>query len=148
VCRNEVVTFTASGGSTYLWSHNNSTAATITAPSNVAGSYTYDVIGTNANGCVDTGYVALKVNTCTGLNELAGRSAISLYPNPSKGQFVIESDQALRLIITNELGQLIRTVSLDGSNNNKMIISDLERGIYFVTGQGSTETIREKIVIQ
>lgn len=60
ICQGGSSTFTANGGSTYLWMPGNLSAnpATLTPSSTT----TYTVVGTDANGCADTSGFTLTVN--------------------------------------------------------------------------------------
>jgi hypothetical protein len=70
------------------------------------------------------------------------KSTIRIYPNPSNGEFKIESDKDEEITITDGTGRVVRTYKLTPSNNN-IVITGLSSGIYFV----SAENFREKIVV-
>ncbi|MBN8682365.1 MAG: hypothetical protein J0L99_06920, partial [Chitinophagales bacterium] len=57
ICAGTVATLTASGGTSYLWSNTETTAAI-----NVTAAGTYTVIVTNANGCSATATTTITVN--------------------------------------------------------------------------------------
>jgi hypothetical protein len=138
---------TAHGGSTYVW-NTAAVTPTISALSTVAATTVYAVTGTDPNGCVNTASVQVKVNTCTGIEEISiSQNAFTIYPNPSNGIFTIKSDSNMSLTLLNELGQELRTLDLSGQNDQTLIISDLARGIYFIVGQGETTKVCQKIVI-
>jgi len=56
---------------------------------------------------------------------------------------MIHSDSESSLQLINELGQVIKQISLDKNNAHKIQMSELPNGIYFIVGDG----IREKIVV-
>jgi PKD repeat protein len=61
VCAGDFVTLTGNGGSTYSWMPGSLSGSPVTdAP---AASTTYTVTGTDANGCSNTGTVAVTVNS-------------------------------------------------------------------------------------
>jgi hypothetical protein len=91
ICKNESVTLTAGGATSYTWTDANaSTTSSISATSNVVTTLIYSVTGTSAQGCKTTTTIAVNVNGCNGINEAQNfRSEVSLYPNPSNGIFSI-----------------------------------------------------------
>jgi hypothetical protein len=147
ICRNENVQLFAGGASTYNWS-NGMTGGTITvAPVNQS---TFTVIGTDIYNCKDTVAVVVKVQSCLGLNEYSsGASGISVYPNPSTGNFTIASKLNVSLSVVDELGRVVRSVSLTEANNRTENVATLPPGIYFVTGkEAGGENVAFKVVVE
>ncbi|WP_317899911.1 T9SS type A sorting domain-containing protein [Aurantibacillus circumpalustris] len=146
ICVKESVEITAAGGSSYAWD-NTMTGPTITvSPTGTTANYT--VTGTDDNGCSSTATVQVKISNCSGLNELSNlNSGVSIYPNPNDGKFTIQTSADLKLSLVNELGQLIRVINLSANNNYEVNISDLAKGIYFVSGQIDGLQIYQKIVV-
>ena len=68
-----------------------------------------------------------------GNSEFDNNFSFSLNPNPTSGNFVINSPNVLvdKIQIINNLGQIISTIFLS-QNNSSVEISDLATGIYFV----------------
>jgi hypothetical protein len=144
-CRGESLNVIGQGGVSYVWS-NSATGTTITVNPTINTIYT--VTGTDANGCVNTGTIQVKVSGCTGIEESAMSSVqLAVYPNPNNGEFVIQSNSAINLKLINELGQIVRVISLSGTNNHQVNVSDLAKGIYFVVGDTTHSSIRQKIVV-
>ncbi|WP_317899913.1 glycine-rich protein [Aurantibacillus circumpalustris] len=146
ICTKESVGITAAGATSYAW-NNTMTGPTITvSPTGTTANYT--VTGTDDNGCSSTATVQVKISNCSGLNELSNlNSGVSIYPNPNDGKFTIQSKVDLKLNLVNELGQLIRVINLSAINNHEVNISDLAKGIYFVSGQIDGLQIYQKIVV-
>ncbi len=90
ICRNSSSTLTASGAGTYSWSTGASGASTqVSPPINIT--YNYTVTGTDANGCSSTATVMVRVELCTGVEEIAATdSEVLVYPNPSQGTYRID----------------------------------------------------------
>jgi len=59
-CMNDVVTLTASGGVSYIWS-NSATSAAISIPFNSMGTFNYYSIATDIHGCKDTAFFTASV---------------------------------------------------------------------------------------
>jgi len=144
ICRGESTILTANGANTYVW---NNTATTPSFAINPIINTNYTVTGTNLNGCKGTGTVQIKVNTCTGISEINKEKGIKIYPNPNNGDFTIESQLAIDLLIINELGQTIKTIQLSSANNLQLKVSDLSNGIYFIVGKNKTTNINQKIIV-
>lgn len=141
ICIKESVQLHGQGGVSYVWSTSANTA-TITVAPTIQTNYT--VTGTDANGCVSTGSVQIKVSNCLGLNELNGKNnTLLIFPNPNNGEFTVQAEEPLSLNVINELGQVVRTIGLSENNNYKVTVSDLSKGIYFISGL----KIHQKVVV-
>ena len=137
---------TASGAVTYTWSNNATTSTVNVAPTITASTYT--VTGTDANGCVNSSVITIKVNTCTGINGIAvNDKALVVYPNPSNGEFTITGDSDITLKIVNELGQEVSNIKLSAQNDHKVSVSNLANGIYFIVGQNENGAVNQKIIV-
>jgi hypothetical protein len=144
ICRGESTILKANGANTYVW---NNTATTPSFVINPIINTNYTVTGTDANGCKGTGTVQVKVNTCTGISEINKEKGLKIYPNPNNGEFTIESQLAIDLLIINELGQTIKIIQLSSANNLQLKVSDLANGIYFIVGKNNTTNINQKIIV-
>jgi hypothetical protein len=49
--------------------------------------------------------------------------------------------------LVNELGQVIRSLDLNATNNYKADISDLSGGIYFMVGERNGIKINQKVIV-
>lgn len=148
VCRDETVTITASGANTYTWNTNVSSPS-ITATSSLVTVLNYTVRGTGANGCVNSGTVAVKVNGCTGLEETQEVKSLQLYPNPSGGDITIQSTASdTQVLLVNALGQLVQRYALNAANNYTVNVSNLSDGIYFVRVENAAAESALKLVVR
>jgi hypothetical protein len=145
ICRFEFVDIIAGGGVTYNW--NTGSTNTVLTVSPVGNIINYTVTGTDANGCSSTATVQIKISTCAGITELNSANGLNIYPNPNNGVFTIETNTAIQLNLVNELGQLVRVITLSDANNYKVSVNDLAQGIYFISGQKDTVQIYQKIVV-
>lgn len=83
-----------------------------------------------------------KSDFVTGIKENSkNKITFSLYPNPNAGSFFVQSSVEEKLVVTNELGQYIRTVELNTITNNSAKVDGLKSGIYFVSGKSGTSKI-------
>ena len=144
VCSGSTVTLTGGGASTYVWSNGvaNGTAFTPTATAS------YTVTGTSAvSGCTATAVTSVTVNTCTGIHEATGNVVFSVYPNPSKGQFILQSSVfPATLVVFDVTGkQVIRKdiTEMETSVN----ASELTNGVYYISLITETGTANAKMLI-
>lgn len=151
ICKGEFVEIHAGGAVSYTWQNPGSgsvNGATLTvSPQNPTNNYT--VGGTDANGCMGTGTVQLKVSTCNGINgESLAADGLIIYPNPNTGEFMVRSGAKMDLVLINELGQVIRAFVLSEANNYTISVNDLANGIYFISGKNDAAPINRKIVVE
>jgi hypothetical protein len=147
MCRGENNTLNVSGASNYSWSTGATTASFVITPSLVT-TVTYSVLGTGSNACTGTTSIQVKINSCTGLNQLnTDNNLLSVYPNPSNGELKIKAEQAMDLNLVNELGQVIKSIQLNANNNYEITLNDLSAGIYFITGTRQDARINQKIIV-
>ena len=142
LCIGQNATLTATGANTYTWVPGGFVAPTIVIQPSVTTTYT--LTGADVNSCESSNLVTITVNACTGFSNLNNlNTELRIYPNPNNGEFVIEASKEEVVTITNELGQVIRTLKLNSENNYSTKVSGLATGIYFVAGS----QFREKVVI-
>jgi len=68
------------------------------------------------------------------ITETAANSALTVYPNPGNGEFVVEMKgiEASRLEITDLTGKTIKTILIPNPQQQlKVDLSKAEKGIYF-----------------
>jgi len=120
------------GPYTYLWSPGSMTTQTV---SNVLpGTYTVQV--TDAQGCMFT--TTTTVNFSTGSGYIPGLSNVSVYPNPSNGNFELQVKTVKSLDmdveVFNALGEKVYGKRYEGqlSGNIALSLQDAAAGIYSV----------------
>lgn len=141
-CMEDVTELTGTGAISYQW--NSPSALLIGSPVNVSpnSSTTYTLIGTDANGCKGSTTYQLNVTECVGLKDVSTTaSGIKLYPNPNKGEFVIEINNKAEntVVVTDLTGRVLVNTS---SRNEKISIdlSNYSNGVYYV--KINTEVIK------
>ncbi|HRD37533.1 MAG TPA: T9SS type A sorting domain-containing protein, partial [Bacteroidia bacterium] len=72
---------------------------------------------------------------------------LSIFPNPNSGSFTIQTKVDVVLEIVNELGQVVRNIKLDASNNHQTNITGLADGVYCLKDKLSGTIIKNKIVV-
>ncbi len=145
ICVGQTASLTASGANTYSW---NTTATTSVIAVSPTVTTSYSVTGTS-NGCVGNTSITQSVSAGTGVNSFAAAetSALKIYPNPSKGDLMIAGDQEMNLSLVNNLGEVVKIISLNAQNNYKAPLTNLANGIYFIVGDNDHKTISQKIIV-
>jgi len=149
ICKGEKTLLTASGGTSYVWTNQTpTTASIIVTPTLVNLTTTYTVTGTDANGCQGVATKGVKVITCPGINELnKEESFVEIYPNPNSGAFTIQVKSDMQLSLINELGQVIQELNFSEENQYQQKIQGLSSGIYFIKGVHNGSSIMNKLVV-
>ncbi|MCC6372051.1 MAG: T9SS type A sorting domain-containing protein [Bacteroidia bacterium] len=134
MCVGESVTLTATGAQNYQWSSSPSSILfgnpIVVSPTT---SQLYAVTGTDNKGCSGVTSVILDVNECTGINEQNALAGLNVYPNPSKGIFIVEFNKSIsRLVeVTDVTGRLVLSQKAD-SDKFSFDLSNVSKGVYLI----------------
>ena len=147
ICPGENSVITMTGAISYTLENTSAAISTNTISVSPAITTNYTVTGLASNGCTGSSVKTLTVSNCTGLetNILKEENDLWIYPNPSKGAFTLNAQKNMEIEISNNMGQLIKTIQLNEKNNFSSLITDLPEGIYFV-GSVQNKT-RKKIIV-
>jgi hypothetical protein len=133
-------------GASYQWIDCNNNNAPISGAINqsftptTSGSYAVVV---TLNGCVDTS--ACQTVTITGLDiQASSKLPFSIYPNPNRGNFTIQSTKGGVFELIDVTGKVINTYTI--TNTQQTVNENIPAGIYFVREKESG-TI-QKLVVQ
>jgi hypothetical protein len=111
-----------------------------------SGSHTITYTYTDINGCTSQAAVTLTVTDCTDLAENS-LFDIKVFPNPSDGIFTIKANEKTLVTISNQLGQVVRTINLDDQNAYRISINDLSPGTYFLFIKGDFHSVTKKLIV-
>jgi thiol-disulfide isomerase/thioredoxin len=106
--------------------------------------------GTEAENLQEMIDFILQFATAVGVNENLKTVAeqVSLYPSPASNfvdvNFSQLSEPVSSLIITNAIGQIIKTIAVNESLKTQFVVGDLENGIYFMNIQNNSKVIGVK----
>ncbi len=93
------------------------------------------------------GVYTTATTTTAGINTNTIEANFSIYPNPNNGQFVISNEGEGTLKIIDQLGQTVKTISLNAKNDHYVSVPDLPKGIYFVQIKTKQGIGSKKIII-
>lgn len=131
ICRNEIITLTASGANSYSWD-TGSSLPIISYTATIAVPRTFTVIGYDNNGCSAKTTVSVDVKTCTGINE-EQINAISIFPNPGAGEFTLNNTGSsyTSIQIYNATGILVKQQDLV-TDINYIDLHEQSSGVFIV----------------
>jgi hypothetical protein len=111
----------------------------------------YTVIVSDTNSCKNSTTLYVEI---TGIDEVNDQS-ISVYPNPSNGNFIVELVQsensaAISIDVVNTLGQIIFSSEEKMSSQAKeeIELKSVSSGVYFIEIRTASDFVRKKIVIE
>jgi hypothetical protein len=146
ICRGETNTLTLSGASNYIVGTSPVTGNAATINPQISTIYT--VSGTDENGCENSIIYQSIVSPCTGISESElFMQTISVFPNPNNGEFTVNVASDITLSLMNNLGQVLKTIALNSSNNFTAELSNVSAGVYFLVGQNENGKVNQKIII-
>ncbi len=134
VCAGEAVALAASGANSYVWNTGANSGVVIINPTSTSA---YTVVGTNANGCKNQSSITQQVSECTSIDESLNQNnfKLSIYPNPSSGQFYLETEIDFDVVVINTLGEEIMKHKVD-SSYFEINLNDEPSGIYIINVNG------------
>jgi type IX secretion system substrate protein/NHL repeat-containing protein len=145
ICTGSTATLTASGANTYTW-NTGATGASISPSPTVTTNYT--VTGTDANNCMNTDTLSVIVVDCTtGIEQFANINELNIYPNPNKGNFVIEPSSATKqtMQVYDVNGKLVLSQSINGKTT--IDASSLNEGVYNISLTSGEGVVNKRVVI-
>ena len=140
------------GYASYQWYYNNVLIGGATSNYYVATQNgDYGIVVGNANGCMSGVNIS---NFILGIDNFLTDKAISIYPNPTSGEFEIsfvsKDDQDMLISFYDKVGQLVqsRTVqTINGANRITMNEENLSAGIYMIQLTGTTNVITKMLMV-
>ncbi len=118
---------------------------------NTAWAWEYNAIGQLGNGANTNSQVPLQVVALCpvlSINEIAEQVSVSVFPNPSNGQFTLAlSNEKGFVEIYNSIGKLVYQSEIRNPKS-EMDLSNQPKGMYFVRFYAGLKMQTEKIIIQ
>ena len=158
ICGNSSIVIDAGAGFVnYLWSTGES-SQTITIDSTGTGYNTINVLVqvTDTLSCLGSDDINITFTNCVGMNDVDNNIfTIAIYPNPSKGKFVIESNttavKEVEMNITDINGRLIihkQLKNTSGAFKEMIDFRNQAKGVYFVKISNNGVNKVFKVIIQ
>ena len=124
---------------TYDWSNGASSLNLFNVP---GGSYTVTV--TDGTNC--TSSTIIEIPVFTGLDESNLKSTLRLDPNPTEGIMTVSAPKELRVEKISLFNVLGTNIQVEVSPSNKLDLSSLTNGIYFLRIETNQGTVTRKVV--
>ena len=109
-----------------------------------------DAAYSNANWSNIKESTTTYANTCKTLGvDNAAFTKPTIYPNPTNGEVNISNIILEKANVYNELGQLVKTFSLNSINTNNIInLSGLPKGVYYIYLINGDAASAKKIIVE
>ncbi|WP_317896721.1 GEVED domain-containing protein [Aurantibacillus circumpalustris] len=156
MCPTEVVSLSAATNASgsnvsFQWVSNISQVVLIGNPVSVSPSAPslYTVTVTDGNGCKKEAAIFQNVLNCTGITERTILSGLTVYPNPTHGEFSIETANTFEksIEIIDVAGKVV-VKSTSSAEVVKLNLKDFSSGIYYVKIQSNNSVDVVKVVKQ
>jgi hypothetical protein len=143
ICAGQSATLSAYGAASFTWNTGAVSGSIVVTPT------VSTVYSVSAASCANGNTVSVVVSACTGLPSFAAETQqVKVYPNPSDGEFFIESAGGYKSVVITDISG--RTVKALNGNSEKMSanISDLSAGVYYVKIQSAEGSHVVRIIRQ
>jgi hypothetical protein len=106
--------------------------------------------GLNNHGNTNRGYELARSFATLGVDDFSLNNTSSVYPNPSNGNFSVESKTGLdKISIYSLTGALIETIAVkDKSNLVEVSLKNSQKGVYLIQLENDSEKSWKKIIIE
>lgn len=149
-------TSTTSGSTTYSWDFGDATTSISTDPIHAySNTITYTVTLTATNECGSDTFTDTITLSSVGLNDLFLNGDVSVFPNPSKGEFTLDltvvSSSDVTLRVENVLGARVyesKPGMIEGTYSEVISLGNAPAGMYFVRVIAGEQELVKKIIVE
>lgn len=147
---------TIPNAASYLWTPGNQTTPTIllTGSEMGAGTHTITATATDNNGCVSTDQIFVTFDICSFISENDQELSLMVHPNPATNVLNIQINglaNKAEYFLLNYQGQVVynsNQMNINGVHTNKIDLTGVAKGIYYLRLHTGTTTTVKKVVIQ
>ncbi len=140
------------GFDSYQWYYNNVLISGATSYFYVATQNgDYGIVVSNANGCQSGVNIP---NFSIGIDDISSEKGISIYPNPTSGQFELSfssnDNQNVTIAIFDKVGQMVQSrIVQTVTGINKIVMDDqqLSSGVYTIQLAGKSKVVSKLLLI-
>lgn len=139
------------GFETYQWSTGDTSRFILVSPNDSI----YSVSVTDQNGCSAVDSIKVTVDICTGIEELASKPSILVFPNPANGVVNIKlgalASDEIKIGIYDLSGKEIKSKLVNPKDRKAEWILNLDdqvKGIYFIKIGTKTQSFFHKLILQ
>lgn len=128
----------------YVFNYANATIDFVWARRSSAG------YGLNNHGGGNRGYnISIPLSATLGVDDFSLKTS-AIYPNPSNGNFSIETKTGLdKINVYSQTGSLVETINIQGESETvEVSLKSLQTGIYLIELQNEQEKTWKKIIIK
>lgn len=110
---------------------------------------------TDEFGCQNFAQDIIYVGECLGINEVLEGLQVEIYPNPSKGSFVVklksDNSESMNLKVLNNLGEVVYSegnIVIDQIFMREIDLNGFSEGLYFINLYSNSTSYIEKLIIK
>ncbi|MES2132922.1 MAG: SBBP repeat-containing protein [Bacteroidota bacterium] len=149
LCAGQSAVLTASGANSYTWSTGVNTTTASVSPTVTT---LYTVTGmSSSTGCRNNASITQSVSACTSVFETE-EMVFTVYPNPSNGNFIIQSGKALSQLQVDLFDATGRLVFSKQFQNPEELVSigltDYAKGIYVLKLNYDGKQSHQKMILE
>ncbi len=126
ICPGKSVILTASGGASYIWSHDLPLSSSVIVYPEVSTLYSVTAFGNGS--CIATELIYIETGACVDISEYMGMED-TVYPNPSTGTITLITKAGGKLEISDLLGKILLEKKVE-SSATILNLNDLPAGVY------------------
>ncbi len=144
----------ANPNASFLWSTGATTQTETFDNTNLNDSTANTVyVEVTENGCMATDTLIITVMDDNSINNTLNNVNVSIYPNPSNGQFTMDIEGLngnFNMTIIDLSGQVVYTNSLTATNNfnTKVDVRNLAKGVYYIKLSNNDGVKTSKLIIK
>jgi len=147
ICASGSILLDAGAGlNSYLWSTGATTQSILIDSSGYGlGTFTFDVTGSGAIGCVAHDEVEVTFDICATIQSLPESSSVLVFPNPFGHEITIfTGESSFEVSLFDMLGKLVLTTEMTSAN--PVLSPNVSGGIYFLKVGTSKGSVTVKMV--